>query len=128
MSVRLDENLDEQRDFARLPLSARRGLEGVIEASWAMDAACASVDPELWFPEKAGPTARSVLEICAACPVRKSCLASAMVGVEAGIWGGVHYQARSQARGQIARGTDPLVVLDELLDASAAIWARGSAA
>ena len=78
-----------------------------------------SVDPELWFPEIGGTTSRAVLEICASCPVRRTCLASAIVNVEDGIWGGVQAVPRSQARGQIWRGADPLVVLDELLDRAA---------
>lgn len=102
-----------------LPASAARTLESVIEPDWTVDAACMSVDPELWFPEKGGRTSRAVLEICASCPVRASCLATAVVNVEDGIWGGVQERARSHARGQIWRGADPLVVLNDLLDQAA---------
>jgi WhiB family redox-sensing transcriptional regulator len=107
-----------------LPETAARELEGVIEPGWTVDAACLSVDPELWFPEKGGTTSRAVLEICASCPVRRSCLAAAIVNVEDGIWGGVQPVPRSQARAQIWRGDDPLVVLDELLDRAADTQSR----
>ncbi len=99
-----------------LPASAARLLEDVIEPGWTVDAACVSVDPELWFPSEGGRTSRAVLEICAACPVQASCLATAVVNVEDGIWGGVQRVPRSQARAQIWRGADPLVVLKRLLD------------
>ncbi|HEY8789574.1 MAG TPA: WhiB family transcriptional regulator [Actinopolymorphaceae bacterium] len=109
----------EDGERVLLPASAARVLETVIEPDWTVDAACVSVDPELWFPEIGGTTSRAVLEICASCPVRRTCLASAIVNVEDGIWGGVQAVPRSQARGQIWRGADPLVVLDELLDRAA---------
>lgn len=114
----------EEGERVLLPASAARVLEGVIEPDWTVDAACVSVDPELWFPEIGGATTRAVLKICAACPVRASCLATAVVNVEDRIWGGVQAVRRSQARGQIWRGADPLVVLDELLDQAAEAGTR----
>ncbi len=114
----------EDGERVLLPAVAARKLEGVIEPGWTVDAACVSVDPELWFPEKGGTTSRAVLGICASCPVRASCLAAAIVNVEEGIWGGVQAVQRSQARGQIWRGADPLTVVDELLDRAADIGSR----
>jgi Transcription factor WhiB len=114
----------EDGERVLLPASAARVLEGVVDPGWTVDAACVSVDPELWFPEKGGTTSRAVLEICAACPVRASCLATAIVNVEDGIWGGVQESPRSQARAQIWRGADPHVVLDELLDRAADTGSR----
>jgi len=119
MSTGWSMQASEDAERVLLPASAARALESVIEPDWTVDAACVSVDPELWFPEKSGRTSRAVLEICAACPVRASCLATAVVNVEDGIWGGVQAVLRSQARGQLWRGADPLVVLDELLDQAA---------
>ncbi len=109
----------EDGERVLLPATAARELESVLEPDWAVDAACVSVDPELWFPDKGGTTSRAVLEICASCPVRRSCLASAIVNLEDGIWGGVQALQRSQARGQIWRGAETLAVLDELLDQAA---------
>ena len=129
MSTCWNVDATEERERVLLPASDARVLEAVIEPGWMADAACVSVDPELWFPDKGGTTSRAVLEICAACPVRASCLAAAIVNVEDGIWGGVRDHARSEARGQIARGADPLAVLDELLDQAAApLSGRRSAA
>jgi WhiB family redox-sensing transcriptional regulator len=114
----------EDGERVLLPAVAARKLEELVERGWMVDAACVSVDPELWFPEKGGATSRAVLEICASCPVRTSCLATAIVNVEDGLWGGVQPVARSQARGRISRGADPLVVVDELLDQAADIGTR----
>jgi transcription factor WhiB/Homeodomain-like domain-containing protein len=59
---------------------------------WRERAACAEVDPELWFPDRgqgyraAGAAAK---RICAGCPVRAQCLAFALAaGPEFGIWAG----------------------------------------
>ena len=100
-----------------LPRAARDVLATAIEPGWAMDAACASLDPELWFPDQGGAPSR-VLDTCAACPVRRSCLATALVGVEDGIWGGVPFYQRTAGRVRIARGADPLTVLNGLLRAA----------
>lgn len=114
----------EDGERVLLPAVAARKLEGLIEPGWSVDAACVSVDPELWFPEKGGTTSRAVLGICGSCPVRESCLATAIVNVEDGLWGGVQPVARSQARGRIWRGADPLLVVEELLDRAARIDTR----
>lgn len=55
------------------------------------DAACASSDPELFFPD--GLTGRSekiaqAKEICATCPIAVQCLQHAILNDEEGIWGG----------------------------------------
>jgi WhiB family redox-sensing transcriptional regulator len=120
---------DEERERFRLPASAAQVLEALIEPGWTIDAACVSIDPELWFPEKGRAALPAVLEICASCPVRRSCLTAAIVNVEDGIWGGVQPLVRRWARAQITCGTDPLVVLDDLLDQAADIQSgRRSAA
>lgn len=118
MSARWEVAADDERERVVLPPSAAQMLADVIEPGWTVEAACVSIDPELWFPDT-GPTSRAVLRICATCPVRASCLATAIVDLEDGIWGGVQASLRSQARGQIWRGADPLALLDELLDRAA---------
>ena len=68
-------------DGTALPAAApasRRSLlprqAGLTAARKIWDAAlCAQVDPELWFPE-VGEPAREAKAICAACPVRATCL------------------------------------------------------
>lgn len=124
MSTGWSMQASEEGERVLLPASAARALDSVIELDWTVDAACVSIDPELWFPTESGRTSRAVLGICAGCPVRASCLATAVVNVEDGIWGGVQPVLRSQARGRIWRGADPLVVLDELLDRAAKAGTR----
>jgi WhiB family redox-sensing transcriptional regulator len=50
-----------------------------VSRTWMDDAACATTDPELFFPSEDDtwrPT-RAAKEICASCPVRDFCLADA---------------------------------------------------
>jgi WhiB family redox-sensing transcriptional regulator len=54
----------------------QRGQD-TVSRTWMDDAACATVDPDLFFPDEESqwrPT-RDAKEICASCPVRDLCLA-----------------------------------------------------
>jgi WhiB family redox-sensing transcriptional regulator len=66
--------------------------------AWAESAACAQVDPDLWFPDQGQRSQhREAKAICAACPVRAECLAYAVGRGEVhGIWGGLDYTERRQ--------------------------------
>jgi WhiB family transcriptional regulator, redox-sensing transcriptional regulator len=69
---------------------------------WRMLAACQSIDPELFFPVSAsGKSLEQVTAakaVCAACPVRRECLAFAFrTGQVHGIWGGRTAEERHQA-------------------------------
>jgi hypothetical protein len=64
---------------------------------WRRDAACARVDPELWFPECVPGYREDVaaaLAICGTCPVQSVCLATAVQRNEHGIWGGMTEKQR----------------------------------
>jgi WhiB family redox-sensing transcriptional regulator len=53
--------------------------QATVARGWMDDAACATTDPELFFPTEEDewrPT-RAAKEICASCPVRDMCLADA---------------------------------------------------
>jgi WhiB family transcriptional regulator, redox-sensing transcriptional regulator len=61
---------------------------------WRASAACRVLDPELFFPigttEPALLQTREATTICAACPVRRQCLAWALdSNQQTGIWGGL---------------------------------------
>ena len=61
---------------------------------WRREAACASQDPELFFPiGTAGPAVRQTeqaKQICGGCPVRMACLEWALnTGADHGVWGGL---------------------------------------
>lgn len=66
--------------------------------SWEVDAVCAQVDPELFFPEKGGST-RDAKKLCATCPVREECLNAALQrGEYWGIFGGLSPMERRKLR------------------------------
>jgi hypothetical protein len=63
-------------------------LPHVIDDSWHADAACAEADPSLFF-DSDGEAAQQAMAMCAVCPVRTTCLRSALeLGEMHGIWGG----------------------------------------
>jgi WhiB family transcriptional regulator, redox-sensing transcriptional regulator len=69
---------------------------------WRVLAACQSIDPELFFPVSAsGKSLEQVTAakaVCAACPVRRECLAFALRTSQVhGIWGGLTEEERHQA-------------------------------
>lgn len=65
---------------------------------WQDDAACAGLDPRLFFPEP-GVSVKDALAICATCPVKTECLDYAMSNVERfGIYGGTTAKQRKTLR------------------------------
>jgi WhiB family redox-sensing transcriptional regulator len=62
-------------------------------------ALCRQTDPELFFPEKGGPT-REAKALCAQCDFQRPCAAYALTHDVAGVWGGTSYKDRQQLRKQ----------------------------
>ena len=83
------------------------------ERDWRLDAACAQVDPELFFPESGQvPQAAAAKQVCAGCAVRGPCLEAALHGPQAhddhsGIFAGTTARERVALRGRAsyAEGT-----------------------
>jgi WhiB family transcriptional regulator, redox-sensing transcriptional regulator len=83
------------------------------ERDWRLDAACAKVDPELFFPESGQvPQATAAKAVCAGCAVRGPCLEAAVHGPQAhddhsGIFAGTTARDRVALRGRasMAEGT-----------------------
>jgi WhiB family transcriptional regulator, redox-sensing transcriptional regulator len=83
------------------------------ERDWRLDAACAQVDPELFFPQPGqAPQAAAAKQVCAACAVRGPCLEAALHGPQArddhaGIFAGTTASDRVRLRGResMAQGT-----------------------
>jgi Transcription factor WhiB len=83
------------------------------ERDWRLDAACAEVDPELFFPETGQvPQAAQAKAVCAGCAVRGPCLEAALLGPQAhddhtGIFAGTTARERVALRGRasMAEGT-----------------------
>lgn len=72
--------------------------------SWMIDAACAEVGGDVWFPEAGGSTAEAKL-VCAGCSVRAQCLEFALdKGFRFGVWGGMSERERRA----LARASAPL--------------------
>jgi WhiB family redox-sensing transcriptional regulator len=66
---------------------------------WRAFAACASADPELFFPVSASasnlPQVAEAKAVCGSCPVRRQCLAYATQTRQLhGIWGGMTEEER----------------------------------
>lgn len=65
---------------------------------WQARAACADVDPEIFFPERGG-SSRAARAVCARCEVRMQCLEYALKNKEQfGIWGGTSERERRRIR------------------------------
>jgi WhiB family redox-sensing transcriptional regulator len=83
------------------------------ERDWRLDAACAEVDPELFFPESGQvPQTAAAKQVCAGCAVRGPCLEAAVHGPQArddhsGIFAGTTARDRVRLRGRpsMAEGT-----------------------
>ncbi|HEX8134246.1 MAG TPA: WhiB family transcriptional regulator, partial [Actinomycetes bacterium] len=83
------------------------------ERDWRLDAACAQVDPELFFPETGQvPQAAQAKAVCAGCAVRGPCLQATLHGPQArddhtGIFAGTTARQRVRLRGRasMAEGT-----------------------
>ena len=77
---------------------------------WRDAAACAGMDPELWFPVCEQPRMKSeqqrlrlALDTCASCAVQAECLEFAMRTGQLGIWGGTTEKWRNSRRGRELR-------------------------
>jgi WhiB family redox-sensing transcriptional regulator len=83
------------------------------ERDWRLEAACATVDPELFFPQPGqAPQTAAAKAICAGCTVRGPCLEAALHGPQAhddhtGIFAGTTASDRVHLRGRasMAQGT-----------------------
>jgi WhiB family redox-sensing transcriptional regulator len=83
------------------------------ERDWRLEAACATVDPELFFPEPGQiPQMAAAKALCAGCAVRGPCLEAALHGPQAhqdhtGIFAGTTASDRVRLRGRasMAEGT-----------------------
>lgn len=68
---------------------------------WMVDALCAQIDADLWFPEVGGSGAEAK-KVCRRCPVREQCLALALESREWGVWGGTTERDRARLRREAA--------------------------
>ena len=73
----------------------------IMPPEWVADAVCGQTDPEVFFPEKGGNSARQAKAICAECPVLDQCreyaLAQDAMSLH-GVWGGTTQDERRKIR------------------------------
>jgi WhiB family transcriptional regulator, redox-sensing transcriptional regulator len=76
-------------------------------ARWYNSAACIGMDLALFFPPESprgsnvnarGPEAREARKVCATCPVRRPCLAEALLTGDHGIRGGTSLLERNRMK------------------------------
>ncbi|OJX72811.1 WhiB family transcriptional regulator [Leifsonia sp. 71-9] len=68
---------------------------------WMADAACATTNPDAWFPES-GESPRPTIRICTSCEVRTQCLQYAIDNGEYwGTWGGLTARELRKLRHQL---------------------------
>ena len=84
---------------------------------WQDRGACANQDTEAWFVRSEGSRfGEPAKQICAACPVRRDCLAASLVfGETFGIWGGLDSHQRNALAQSLRRGATLGTVLDQAL-------------
>lgn len=75
---------------------------------WREQAACLTVDPELFFPVgNTGPAGEQIeraKSVCARCTVTELCLQYAMdTGQDSGVWGGLSEDERRALKRRAAR-------------------------
>jgi hypothetical protein len=105
---------------ARLPAEVDAELRPAVWPGWWRAAACAHADPVLFDTELASSRElRTARGICAGCPVRNACLASALLRFEHGLWAGTTEADRAAARTDLRRGVLLSAVRDRYTPATA---------
>lgn len=72
---------------------------------WMWEAACATADPDLFFPtEQRDPKIGEAKRVCASCPVKAECLEYSLASKEeSGVWGGLDEWERHALLGKRQR-------------------------
>lgn len=84
---------------------------------WHPDAACRDLPPHLWLDDYLHTDTSPGIAICRSCPVRRLCLASALVyGDEYGVYGGTTTLERAALARRLRRGATLGQVLASVLD------------
>lgn len=78
-----------------------------LDYEWALRAACARVDPELFYPDKGGNVLVPKM-VCLGCEVRMECLTVALENDERfGVWGGLSERERRKLKRDHLRRKEP---------------------
>lgn len=90
-------------------------LTRMVEHHWQDEASCISQDPVSWYPAEESVPLRQVTRTCAGCPVRRSCLATALLWNEDGIWAGTDSSHRREGYRLLEARVTPAAVVQMLL-------------
>jgi hypothetical protein len=113
-------------DTPALTLDQRAEISAYIVPGWQGMGECRSVADDSCFPEPGQATA-AALDRCSFCPVRRSCLASALAGDEEyGVWGGTTESQRDVIRTDIAAGVPIVDALDRSTLLPELLWRQAS--
>ena len=82
--------------------------EDVIDYSWQKDAACKSMDTNLFFLGQGRKISQEVIDVCAGCPVKKACLDHALLREEYGYWAGTNSATRTRMRKELGIKLKPI--------------------
>ncbi|QKE82753.1 WhiB family transcriptional regulator [Arthrobacter sp. NEB 688] len=107
------------------PLAHVRTTPSVIKEldglRWRLRGRCAGDRSGAWFADLRTPAARMARQACVACPVRRRCLAAALLyGEEYGIWGGFAPEERTLLDARLHRGESLDAVVREAARATLA--------
>jgi hypothetical protein len=110
-----------------LSRKSRASLVQRIDVRWQDNANCSGyLDTDDFYPDdESAPIIRRTTnpkDICAFCPVVRSCLAAAIVADEQGVWGRTTEAERDTSRAELAHGTDVDKAMSVALDGPAALW------
>lgn len=108
-----------------LSKKSRASLVRRIDVRWQDQAYCAGyLDTDDFYAEDEHEIRRTTepKDLCAFCPVVRSCLAAAIVADEHGVWGRTTESERDAIREELAFGTDVDQALSVVLDGPAALW------
>ena len=75
------------------------------EMSWRDNAACSTVDTNVFFATPKSPTVYQAITICKSCPVRKDCFYESVLYGYDGVWGGSTPEQRSALISHILDGS-----------------------
>ncbi|WP_432883493.1 WhiB family transcriptional regulator [Kribbella sp. CA-245084] len=109
-----------------LTVDQRAEIGAYIVAGWQGMGECRSVADDSCFPEPGQATAAAV-DRCSFCPVRRSCLASALANDEEfGVWGATTEVQRDVIRTDIAAGVPIVDALDGSTLLPELLWRQAS--
>ncbi|WP_405063841.1 WhiB family transcriptional regulator [Kribbella sp. NBC_01505] len=86
----------------RLSLAMRVVVNRWITRDWHDRAACKTTEDPAFYSDKPAEQKKATQRVCGSCPVRRACLASALLNDEQGVWGGTTESEREAITTRLA--------------------------